>query len=330
MAKGSATAVGAAIAGNLLVMISKFVAYGATGSGAMLSEGIHSAADVLNQSLIMLGIVLAKRRPSPEHPYGYDGDRFVWSMISAVGIFFLGCGVTAYHGVLSLLHPHPVQTSVWAYVVLGVSLALEGTVLWIAWRAFAQSAGDRPKLRYLMKEADPAQTAVLLEDGVAVLGIILAAAAILLTNMTGNTTWDAIGSLTIAALLGAVASLLVAQNRRLLLGTAVPGPVRERVMRVLNERPSVEAVYDFKSRMLSIDRYRVKVEVEFDGRIIAQRLSELIKKAYPTLDSEESFATFCGDFAEQVIDALGDEIDAIEARIRAEVPNVEHIDIEAD
>lgn len=330
MASGSTLAVGAAIIGNTVVMCAKFVAYWVTDSGAMLSEGIHSAADVLNQSLIMLGLWLGRRTADARRPYGYDGDRFIWSLISAVGIFFLGCGVTAYHAIHTMIAPPVITPSVWAFVVLGVSFVIEGIVFLIALRTFLQACGDRPKLRYLAREADPPQVAVLLEDGVAVTGIIFAVVAIGLTNLTGEPIWDSLGSLLIALLLGGVAVVLVAQNRRLLLGTAVPPRVRESVLRVLKEHPSVEAVFDFKSRMLSVDRYRVKMEVEFDGKTIARKMEDLLRDAYPKIDSYEQFSAFCETFAEQVIDALGDEIDLLEEEIRAKVPSIQHVDIEAD
>ena len=130
--------------------------------------------------------------------------------------------------------------------------------------------------------------------------------------------------------LGGVAVILIIQNRRLLIGTAVPKQVRDKVLKVLDENPTVEAIYDFKSRMLSVDRYRVKMEVEFDGSAIARKLEPLIRKAYPQLESYEHFSTFCQSFADQVIDTLGEEVDAIEAKIRAQVPGIEHIDIETD
>lgn len=330
MASGSKIAVGAAIIGNFLVMIAKFLAWRSTGSGAMLSETIHSLADVLNQSLIMLGLWLGQRSPDPNHPYGYLGDRFIWALISAVGIFFLGCGVTGYHGIHSLMHLKPLTPSIWAYVVLIVSLIIEGSVFMIAIRAFLKDAGDRPKLKFLFNEADPPQVAVILEDGVAVLGILFALGAIGLSNLLGQPIWDAIGTLLIALLLGAVALLLVAQNRRLLIGTAVPPAVREGLLEIVNKEPIVGAVYDFKSRMLSVDKYRVKMEVEFEGEEIAKKLKDLIHKAYPKINSLEKFEAFCEEFAGEVIDALGDEIDRIEKEIQAKYPKIKHVDIETD
>lgn len=311
-------------------MCSKFVAFAATSSGTMLSEGIHSLADVLNQCLLFLGIVLARRQPDADHPYGFYNDRFIWAMISAVGIFFLGSGVTAYHGVRGLFHPRELERYGWAYAVLTLSFVLEGVVFLIALRTMLRQAAGRPLGRYLREQADPNTIAVLLEDGVAVTGVVLAMGAISLVNVTGAPVWDAIGTLIIAALLGCVAVILIALNRRLLIDTAVPLPVREKVLKVLHEAPSVEGVYDFKSRMLSVDRYSVKAEIEFEGRAIAKRLRVKIRAAYPKIQSFEQFQQFCEQFADDVIEALGDEIDDLEARIRSQVPGVKHVDIETD
>ena len=112
----------AAMAANLVIMVAKFVAFGITGSGAMLSEAIHTLADVLNQILLMVGIVRSEKPADGDYRYGYGQERFVWALISAVGIFFLGCGVTLYHGISSLMHPHEVSGLGWAVGVLLFSL----------------------------------------------------------------------------------------------------------------------------------------------------------------------------------------------------------------
>ncbi|MFH1131711.1 MAG: cation diffusion facilitator family transporter [Pseudomonadota bacterium] len=326
----SSTAVLAAIAGNSMVMVTKFVAFLVTGSGAMLSEGIHSFADVLNQSLLFLGIWASHKPPDAEYPYGYDRERFVWAIISAVGIFFLGAGVTAYHGVASLFNPPTITNVFWAFFVLALSFVFEGFVLAIAVNQLKRAAKGRPFFTFLHTEADPSVVAVFLEDSVALFGITAAFAAIALTRLTGNPIWDSIGSITIALLLTGVAGILISQNRRMLLGVAMPAREREKVFKVLRDNPAVEAVYDFKSRLLSVDKYQVKMEVEFEGHAIARNLNSLIAKAYPQITTYEQFQKFCEDFADKVIEALGDEIDRIEEQIRQQVPAVKHVDIETD
>ena len=104
--KGSKGAVVAALIGNFTVMVAKFIAFGVTGLSSMLSEAIHTLADLLNQILLLIGIVRSGKTPDQEADYGYASERYVWALISAVGIFFLGCGVTIYHGIESIMYPH--------------------------------------------------------------------------------------------------------------------------------------------------------------------------------------------------------------------------------
>jgi hypothetical protein len=110
----------------------KFMAFFLSGSGAMLSEAIHSAADTGNQVLLFLGLKRASRERDEEFHYGYGGERFIFGILSAAGIFFVGCGVTVYHGITSLLHPHQPEIGPVTFVVLGVSFLIEGGVLFKA------------------------------------------------------------------------------------------------------------------------------------------------------------------------------------------------------
>ena len=128
--QGSRRAVVAAIVGNSLVMLAKFAAFFFTRSTSMLAEGIHTAADLLNQTLLLIGIVRSEKTADSEFAYGYAAERYVWALISAVGIFFLGCGVTVFHGVQSLFDEHHAVADLsWAVGVLIFSLVLEGYVL---------------------------------------------------------------------------------------------------------------------------------------------------------------------------------------------------------
>ncbi len=319
-----------AIGGNLVVMVAKFVAFGVTGSGAMLSEGIHSLADVLNQTLLLVGIVRSERPADEEYRYGYGQERFVWALISAVGIFFLGCGVTVYHGVSSLLHPHPVTGLGWAVGVLLLALVLEGFVLVVAWNGLRKAAGEAPFWEYLRTRADPSAVAVLLEDFAACLGVLIALACLGLAEWTGLLWWDAVGSILIGLLLGLVAVWLIARNRELLVGRGLPSAERARVQSVAASRGSVARVVRIKSRTVGTERYDVLLELDFDGAVIARKMSGRLEAAWEEISDLATFVGFAEQFADDVIDALGDEIDSVEAEIRAAVPEAEHIDIEPD
>ena len=207
MKGGSSTAVYAAIIGNSIVMIGKFIAFFFTGSAAMLSEGIHSFADVSNQCLLALGISRSQKTPDEMHPYGYVRERYIWALISAVGIFFLGCGVTVYHGISTLIDPNPVSDFTLAFVVLGFAFVVEAITLFVAISAVADEAKKNKQsfLTYLKRGSDPTGVAVILEDSAAISGVIIASTGLLLTYYTGNTVFDSMATILIGLLLGLVA-----------------------------------------------------------------------------------------------------------------------------
>ena len=328
--QGSTRAVIAAIIGNCMVMVAKFIAFLFTGSGAMLSEAIHTMADLLNQILLLVGIIRSDRVPDPEFQYGYRAERYVWALISAVGIFFLGCGVTIYHGIQSLIQPHELQELGWALGVLLFSLSLEAYVLLVAIQAVQKQAGGQPFFRYLRKEADPATVAVVLEDSAACLGCVIAAVAILLAEWTGSNYWDAIGSILIGCLLGAIAIWLIWRNSQLLIGVSIPLNIRRQVKRIIEQNPAVEEIVDLKTRVLDTETYRIKADVRFDGEALAEKLKPQIDQAYDHVDSREEFHRFAKEYADDVVELLAEEIDNIERKIQAKVPKAQHLDIEAD
>lgn len=335
MASGSAKAVYAAIGANSVITVTKLTAFAYTGSGAMLSEGIHSFADVLNQTLLALGIKKAKKGADEAHPYGYGRDAFVWAMISAVGIFFLGCGFTLYHGIHSLLHPEAPEKIHIAAGVLLFSFVLEMWTLWVAYKAVKASAKELNISfgQYMKEGPDPMAVAVLLEDAAAVIGVTLAGASIGMYVITGNPIWDAIGSIIIALLLGVVAIFLVVKNRKALLGQSIAPNQSEQVMSILNADPSIESVHDVKATVMSADGFRFKAEIDFNGRHIAESwlkqhdVNGLFEKAST---DPEAFREFLIDFGEHITESLGDEIDRIERAIQDAVPAAKHVDLESD
>ncbi len=333
MAGGSTKAVYAAIGGNSVVMVAKFGAFLATGSGAMLSEGIHSFADVSNQTLLAIGIKKSERAADEDHPYGFARDQFIWALISAVGIFFLGCGVTLYHGVHALMHPEPLTNTETALGVLLFSFVVESWTLWVAWKAVSEAAksANMSMRQYMVDGPDPMGVSVLLEDGAAVLGVMIAAAALGLALWTGNPVWDAVASITIGLLLGAIAIFLIYKNRQLLLGQSVSTERQQRLVDELTNDPVVENVSDVKATLIGSDVARFKAEIDFDGRAIARRhldgldLDSLFDQVKTRADLERILV----EYGEHMVEALGDEVDRIEARLQAIDPGLQHVDLES-
>lgn len=333
MAGHSSKAVYAAISANTLVMVAKFGAFLATGSAAMLSEAIHSLADVGNQALLALGMVKSRQGPSEDYPFGMRRDRFVWALISAVGVFFLGCGVTVYHGVHSLLHPQAFEGSPWVLGgVLLFSAVVEGSSLWFAWRELDAARGERGLLDFVTHSDDPLGAAVLFEDSAAVIGVGVAGAGIALTWLTGDPMWDALASILIGLMLGLVAVFLVRRNRELLLGEAPDPAVLARLEALLEGQPEIEEVRRLKAVVMGAGALRLHAEVDFDGRALASDVlaSRDLDAEVARLADGDALGRWAQDFGDELLERLGDTVDRIEAEAEAAVPQLAHVDIEAD
>jgi solute carrier family 30 (zinc transporter), member 9 len=330
MASGKKTVI-AALAGNSFIGVCKFIAFAFSGSSAMLSEGIHSVADVSNQALLLLGIKRSEANATKKYSYGYGAETYFWALISAVGIFFLGCGVTVYHGISGLLHGHASHPGMWDYSILVLSLVVEGWTLWVAMKGINVDRGEIPFFKFVKESADPTPIAVLLEDAAACLGLVIALIGIFLGQM-GFLLAESIASITIGILLGFVAVFLIYKNHGLIIGISVNKDVETKVIDYLNSRSSVERILDFKSRVLSANRYRIKMEVEFHGEIIADKLLTDVDfgKLAKELGDEKALQSYLRKFADRVIEELGDEIDRIEKDLQKEIPEAQHIDIETD
>ncbi|MCA9001441.1 MAG: cation diffusion facilitator family transporter, partial [Planctomycetes bacterium] len=211
----STKAVLLAVLANLGLAIIKLIAFLVSGSGAMLSEAIHSIADTGNQALLFIGIRRSERPANATFHYGFGAERFFFALMSAAGIFVLGCGVTLYHAVHMLMHPEPPHTGWIDFAVLGVSLVVEGGVLLRALAVVNRQRGQVPLLAYLRKSSDPTLAAVLLEDGVACLGVVVAFVGIGAARLTGSGLPDAIATLVIGLLMGFIAVWLGFKNRSL-------------------------------------------------------------------------------------------------------------------
>lgn len=319
-----------AIVGNTIVMFAKFGVFLSTGSSAMLAEGIHSLADVMNQSLLYIGVIKSENHPDKEHSSGYGRERFIWSLISAVGIFFLGCGVTIYHGVESLLHPHE-SHSVDMSVSIGVllfALVVEGYVLYVAYAGLKKQAGTKPFFDFVQNEADPSSVAVLMEDAAACIGVIIAMISILLTHFTHQHYWDAIGSILIGILLGFVAFWLISRNRDLLIGKSIPDEEIERLKEILREKKFLGKIDHIRTEVIGADQYDIQVEIEFDERILSQTMDLNLKEKYESIQCYEDFEKYSLELAVQSMEKLTRTIDELEKEIQKELPNTKFIDIE--
>lgn len=323
-----------ALVGNGLLTLIKFAAYLLSGSGAMLAEAVHSLADLGNQALLLVGMKKSERGPSEEFHFGYGKDRFLFALISAAGIFFVGSGVTVTHGIHSLLADDPHEPVGWVVpVVLAISFVVDGAVLLSALRALDAQRQGRSWLTFLRSTDDTTTLAVLFEDGAASVGVILAALGIAASELLGWRWADPVAAILIGLLLGAIALFLGMQNRRYLLDRAVSADVQARILATLRASGgSVRNVFEVKTRVIGAELFTFNADVEFDGALISERVLARtdVKAAFESLKSPEDLDRLLDAHAKVVVDELGNEVDRIEAAVRDQVPGVRFIRLEVD
>ena len=194
MQEGSTKAVYGALFANIAIAVVKFVVAVVTGSSAMWSEGIHSSVDTGNQVLMLVGLRRSRRPSDPEHPFGHGNELYVWNLLVAVLIFGVGGGISAYEGILHILHPVSIHTPRWNYLVLGFAFFFEGLSLSIALRAFTGKHGDGNLIEKIVASKDPTTYTVIAEDTAALGGILLAFAGIFLSDRFHLPVFDGIAS----------------------------------------------------------------------------------------------------------------------------------------
>ncbi len=238
---GKPIAIYAALAANLAIAVTKFIAAAITGSSAMLSEGIHSTVDSGNSVLLLVGMRLSERPASDEHPFGHGKELYFWSLIVAVLIFGIGGGVSFYEGVLHVLHPVPLHDPFWNYAVLGAAALFEGTSFGVALREFRKEAKGRKFWSALHDSKDPTTYTVLAEDAVALAGLAVAALGVWASHHWQLSMLDGVASIVIGVLLAAVAVLLVIESRGLLIGEGIRASTAAEVCRIARSHEGVVA-----------------------------------------------------------------------------------------
>lgn len=321
-----------AVFGNLIVALLKMAGWTLTGSSVMLSEGIHSFADTANQSLLYLGIKRSERPADDEFQYGYRQERFFWALISACGIFFVGAGVTFYHGIGSIIHKEHASFGPWVLIILAVSFILEGYALITAFKEAKHAANGESISTYFKNSGDPTILAVIYEDSAALLGIIVAGISLVLTHITGNSIWDGIGSMFVSLILGVVSILLMMVNRRFILNKSVPKSMKEKIKNALLAEEMIDEIHDFKTFVIGVDVFIVKAEIEVNGHYLAENIFGDInmKEEYEDIKDFQDFVRYSSELCDRTTRILGREIDEIENRVIEKIPNIKHIDIEAN
>ncbi len=264
-----------ALAANLGIAAAKFVAAAITGSSAMLTEGVHSVVDSVNQLLLLYGQKRSERPPDARHPAGYGRELYFWSFVVALLVFALGAGVSVYEGVLHILDPEPAVSPLIAFGVLGVSFLLEGGSTLAAFRDFNAQRGTRGWVTALTDTKDATIVIVLLENGAAMAGLLLAALGLGLSLATDNPVFDGAASVLIGVLLGFVAVFLAREAKGLLIGEAA-SPELIAALRQAATRNGVMGVGEIVTIHNAPTQIVVAMNVDFDNRLGAGDVERII------------------------------------------------------
>jgi cation diffusion facilitator family transporter len=298
MAGNSNKAIVAALFANLGIAVAKFAGFLITASSSLLAESIHSVADTGNQALLLLGGSKSRKAATEAHPFGYGRERYFWAFVVALVLFSLGSLFAIFEGIEKLRHPHELESPSVAIVILLVAVALEG---WSFRTAVIESRplkGDLSWWQFIRRAKQPELPVVLLEDFGALTGLFIALVAVSLTIVTDNGMWDALGTLTIGALLGVIAFVLAQEMKSLLIGESATQFVQGQIEDVIERSEHTVALIHLRTQHLGPDELLVAAKIDFGATPVAADL------------------------------ALA--IDAVEAEIRAAVPTAKLIYLEPD
>jgi cation diffusion facilitator family transporter len=291
MATSSRTVILAALAGNFLVAVTKFVAATLTGSSAMMSEGFHSLVDTSNEVLLLYGEHRAAKPPDELHPLGYGRELYFWSFVVAVMIFGLGAGLSIYEGAEHLRHPEPIADVLIAYVVLGLSFLFEGASWWIAFRAFRAASAELGLVEAARQSKDPPTFTVLFEDSAALAGLLIALAGTFLSSHFAMPVFDGIASIAIGLVLAAVAVFLARESKALLIGERADRATREAIVAVTTADPAVEAVNSLFTVHLGPQQVVAALSVDFRDGLSSEALEAAVERIERTIRRREPEVT---------------------------------------
>ncbi|MFJ9397098.1 cation diffusion facilitator family transporter [Streptomyces californicus] len=297
-ASGGTKAIVAALAANLSIAVAKFVAFLFSGSSSMLAESVHSLADSGNQGLLLLGGKRAQREATPQHPFGYGRERYIYAFLVSIVLFSVGGMFAVYEGYEKIKEPHAIEAWYWPVGVLVFAIIAEAFSFRTAIRESNETRGNRSWTDFVRRAKAPELPVVLLEDLGALVGLILALGGVGLALATGNGVWDGIGTLCIGILLIVIAIVLAAETKSLLLG----------------ESAGIEDVEKIKASVVDGDTVTRIIHM----RTLHLGPEELLVAAKIAVRHDETAAE------------VADAINAAENRIREAVPIARVIYLEPD
>ena len=286
MASSRKLVIYAALAGNTLIAIMKFIAASITGSSAMFSEGIHSVVDTGNQMLLLYGLKQAKKPADERFPFGHGKEIYFWSFVVAIMIFAVGAGISVYEGIHRLLEPSPVDNFLVNYIVLLLALIFEGAAWFFALKEFRKAKGQWGYFEAVQRGKDPSMFVVLFEDSAAMLGLIVALLATFLTQVTGNLYFDGIASIVIGLILAGTAIWLAIETKGLLIGERANVHVIDGIRKLSQSYDNIEHVNEVLTMHMGPEFILVNISVEFRDEATATEIENTVSQLDAAIKNE--------------------------------------------
>lgn len=290
MASGSKKVIYAALAGNALIAVCKFVGASLTGSSAMLSEGIHSVVDTGNQGLLLYGMKKADRPADEKHPFGYGAELYFWAFVVAILIFAIGSGISIYEGVSKILHPHAMSDPSINYIILALAMLFEGAAWYVAYREFNVARGSRSLIQAVRDSKDPTIFTVLFEDTAALLGLVVAFIGIFLAQYLNMPSLDGVASIAIGIILAITAGLLAFETKGLLIGESASPELVEAIKELIKDVKGVDRLNEIRTLHRGPNDVLLALSIDFENDMTVgvvedeiYKLELAIKAQYPVV-----------------------------------------------
>ena len=268
----------AALAGNGLIAVTKFIAAAITGSSAMFSEAIHSVVDTGNQGLLLYGMKRSTKPADARHPFGYSMELYFWTFVVAILVFALGAGFSIYEGASKISDPQPIQKPIVNYVVLGIAMVFEGAAWTVAFREFRKTKGALGYFKAVQRSKDPTVFTVLFEDSAAMLGLMAAFIGISLAQITGNPIFDAIASIMIGVILACTAAVLAYESKGLLIGEAARPAIIGGIRKIVNNHEGIISINELLTMHFGPEDILLNLSLDFVDGISASEVESLISE----------------------------------------------------
>jgi cation diffusion facilitator family transporter len=279
-----------ALAANVAIALTKFIAAALSGSSAMLSEGIHSSVDTINEVLLLYGLKRAARPPDTAHPFGHGRELYFWSFVVSLLVLALGAGAAFYEGVSHLLDPQPMRNPLINYAVLAASAVFEGSSWWFTLKAFRNTKGSQGYFEAFRSSKDPSVFTVLFEDTAALVGLLIAAAGIACAQLLSMPELDGIASLGIGVVLAVSSLLLARETKALLIGEPAHPKVRASILKIACDDPAIRTANGVITVQMGARQIVAALSAEFEDGLTTSdietcvnRVEDAIRCAHPDI-----------------------------------------------